>query len=69
MGAGVDLSGNPPEDHAADVLGSLSDRVAQLTQPRVGRVAMSGDLVDDQARITTRLNLIEPETARLFETR
>jgi hypothetical protein len=63
----VRLGGHPREHNGAYPLRHVTDRAAQLAQPRVGRLAISGDVVDDQARLAARLDLVQPEAARVPE--
>ena len=63
----VCLCGHPCEHDGADALGRLTDRAAQLAQPRVGWLASSGDVLDHQARVAARVDPVESEGARVLE--
>src|SRR5829696_2340670 len=67
--APVGLGGHPREDDRADALCRLADRGAELAQARVGRLEISGHVLDDEARVAARLDLVEPEAARVLEPR
>jgi hypothetical protein len=63
----VRLGRHPREHDRADALGRLADRSAERAQPRVGRLATSGHLLDDQARVAARLDPVQSEAARMLE--
>ena len=63
----VGLGRHPRENDGADALRRLADRVAKVAQPRVGRLAASGDLIDDQARVAARVDPVQSEAARVRE--
>lgn len=59
---------HPGERDRADALCRFANCAAQLAQPRVGRLAASRDLLDDQSRIAARVDPVQSEAARVLET-
>ena len=49
------------------MLGRVADRAAELAQARVGRLEISGHVLDDEARVAACLDLVESEAARVVE--